>query len=181
MMDAPPATITACNLPGWDSYGSGKAVDFALVVLPCTTPLPPLTHSASHCENGTVTLTASGCSGTYSWYSSSSSDVVLGTNSSFTTPALSTTTNYFVSCTVNNCESTRTVATATIIAPTITSNASEIICAGAPMTLTASGCTGTITWSTGATGSSLTVKPTASASYIAFCKLPSGCVRHASY
>lgn len=62
--------------------------------------------------------------------------------------------------------------------PTLTSTASSIS-SGGSSTLTASGCSGTVTWSTGATNSSITVSPTVTTTYTATCT-ENGCVSKAS-
>ncbi|MBO0934690.1 hypothetical protein [Fibrella aquatilis] len=55
-------------------------------------------------------------------------------------------------------------------APTLTVSPSASICAGTSVTLTASGCAGTVTWNTGATGASLIITPSAgSVGYFATC------------
>lgn len=62
--------------------------------------------------------------------------------------------------------------------PTLTSTASSIS-SGGSSTLTASGCTGTVNWSTGASGASITVTPTVSTTYTATCT-ENGCTSTAS-
>lgn len=57
----------------------------------------------------------------------------------------------------------------TPIAPVITSNTSSTICAGSSTTLTATGCTGSVSWSTGATTSAIIVNPTANTTYTSAC------------
>jgi hypothetical protein len=47
----------------------------------------------------------------------------------------------------------------------------DSICAGKESMLTASGCSGTVSWSNGGTEKSITVKPTATTNYIASCKV----------
>ncbi|MCE6990006.1 M64 family metallopeptidase [Dyadobacter sp. CY323] len=49
--------------------------------------------------------------------------------------------------------------------------AADSICAGFETVLTASGCRGTTSWSTGVLGTSLTVKPTTTTAYIASCNV----------
>ncbi|MCU0325203.1 MAG: choice-of-anchor A family protein, partial [Spirosomaceae bacterium] len=123
----------------------------------------PTATGASRCGAGTVTLTASGCSGTYNWYAASTGGASLGTGASFTTPSLSTTTTYFVDCNNGTCTSTRNAATATInpvpAAPTTTDNSR---CGNGTVTLTASGCSGgQISWFAAATGGSAIASNTA--------------------
>ncbi|MFN3851730.1 MAG: CUB domain-containing protein [Spirosomataceae bacterium] len=123
----------------------------------------PTATGASRCGAGTVTLTASGCSGTYNWYAASTGGASLGTGATFTTPSLSTTTTYFVDCNNGTCTSTRNAATATInpvpAAPTTTDNSR---CGNGTVTLTASGCSGgQINWFAAITGGSAIASNTA--------------------
>lgn len=60
--------------------------------------------------------------------------------------------------------------------PTVTLNGNEVICEGASVLLTASGCSDTFRWSTGATSSSITVSPPITSSYTALCEKSNGCV-----
>ncbi|MFN0200363.1 MAG: hypothetical protein ACKVTZ_02525, partial [Bacteroidia bacterium] len=62
----------------------------------------------SVCMGGASTLTASAPSGTFNWYSLSSGGSALQSGSSFSTPTLAATTDYYVDCTVNGCPSART-------------------------------------------------------------------------
>ncbi|MBK7807565.1 MAG: carbohydrate binding domain-containing protein [Saprospiraceae bacterium] len=119
----------------------------------CTTlPSPPTAVNGERCGTGTITLTAGGCSGgTIHWYSSPSSQVSLGTGTSFTTPSLSATTVYYVGCTVGVCASeTRTAVSAVINAlPTISiTGANSTICSGGTvaMTTSVSGGFGSVTY-----------------------------------
>lgn len=58
-------------------------------------PASPTTTGASRCGTGTVTLTASG-SGTLQWYNAATGGSLVNTGTSYTTPSLTTTTNYYV-------------------------------------------------------------------------------------
>src|SRR5207247_122016 len=63
-------------------------------------PTTPSTTGASRCGSGTVTLTASGCTGgTLKGSNVSINGQQVATGGNFTTPALSATTTYYVSCT----------------------------------------------------------------------------------
>ncbi|PWK26435.1 SdrD B-like protein, partial [Arcicella aurantiaca] len=124
----------------------------------------------SICAGSSTTLTASACSGTYTW-----SNAVSGTTATSITVAPTATTNYTVTCTVNGCTSPASAnATITVNAipsqPTVTGGG-VTICAGASATLTASGCTGTYTWSNDATTASITVTPTVTTDYTVTCKV----------
>jgi len=56
----------------------------------------PTASDDTICGSGSVTLTASGSSGNYTWYDASSGGNVVGTGASFTTPVLTSTTTYYV-------------------------------------------------------------------------------------
>ncbi|WP_460474422.1 Ig-like domain-containing protein, partial [Emticicia fontis] len=107
------------------------------------------------CALGTLTLTASGCAGTINWSNGSSGSSL--TLSSVGTYSISAT------CTVGSCISVASTAVTGLqiasqpSAPTITAPNPKIVCAPGTLTLTASGCAGTINWSSGSSGSSLTL------------------------
>ncbi|MCK6610613.1 MAG: fibronectin type III domain-containing protein, partial [Bacteroidia bacterium] len=65
-----------------------------------TAPVVSSTTPATRCGTGTVTLQASGSGsgfGDLKWYATASGGTAIGTGSSFTTPSISSTTNYYVS------------------------------------------------------------------------------------
>ena len=79
----------------------------------------PATTSNSRCGAGSVLLSASGApaGGSYRWYTVATGGTAIGgaTGPTYTTPALVTTTTYYVSAVLGGCESTsRTAVTATI-------------------------------------------------------------------
>jgi len=110
---------------------SGYSDVVAFTVNSGTPPASPSATGVARCNTGTLTLTASGCGGTYRWYNSQFGGTLLGSGASFTTPSISVTTTYYVSCTVSNCESPRTAVTASIVgAITVTSSATGTVCSG---------------------------------------------------
>jgi AraC-like DNA-binding protein len=136
----------------------------------------PNSTGQSICAGSTATLTATGCGGTYKWYSSNTSTTILASTASYTTPTLNSNTTYYVSCTVSSCESSRKATTVTVTSPPSAPTASAsgtAICNGQSVTLTATGCGGTVTWSTGQSGSSISVNTTGT--YAAKCTV-NGCV-----
>jgi gliding motility-associated-like protein len=116
-------------------------------------PPAPTPINASICGPGSVTLSASGCTGgTYNWYSASTGGTLLYTGNSYTT-TVSATTSFWVSCTsADNCEGPRAEVIATVnpITPgTIGTN--QVKCSGAdPDVLT------NIASGTGGVGSAIT-------------------------
>ena len=118
----------------------------------CTPPAAPTVNSVSINSGQTATLTASNCTGTVKWYDANSGGTLLFTGNPYTTAALTTSTTYYTSCTVNNCESTsRGNGTVTVnggctppAGPTFAQVGSASI---QSFTLTANGCTaGTVKW-----------------------------------
>lgn len=68
------------------------------------------------CDAGSLTLSANGCLGIYSWYATPSGGDTLATGANFITPHLDTTTTYYVDCKVATCSaSIRTPVQAIII------------------------------------------------------------------
>lgn len=133
----------------------------------------PTANNAAICTGQSAILTASGCTGsTYKWYSSATGTTILASNPSYTTPTLTSTNTYYVSCTTtNNCESIRipVVVTVNSIPTTPTVATPNPICLGQTATLTSSGCSGTVKWTGGLLGSSISVSPSTTRNYRAAC------------
>jgi hypothetical protein len=92
--------------------GSCPSTRVAVTATITTVAADPITTDTSRCGNGTVTLTATSPS-TITWYDSPGGNVV-GTGSSFVTPALSTTTTYYAVAGISGCTSNPVPAIATI-------------------------------------------------------------------
>ncbi len=125
-------------------------------------PVAPTATGTTICANSTATLTATAPGGIYQWYDSASGGTLLVTNASFTTPALTSTTTYYVQTTVGGCISPRTAVTVTVnpipAAPTASSTST---CSGSSATLTATAPGGTYDWfATASGGTSLGTGPT---------------------
>ena len=89
------------------------------------------TNPGSRCGMGTVTLGASATAGTISWFASASGGTSLGTGAQFTTPSISTNTNYYVEVTSNGCTSERTSVLATVNTnPTVSNPGNQNVCVG---------------------------------------------------
>ncbi|MBL0337507.1 MAG: immunoglobulin domain-containing protein [Chitinophagaceae bacterium] len=96
---------------GCSSYSD--IVDLIVTGAPNTAPTGV---GGVRCGTGTVALSASGCAGgTLNWYSTLFAGSFLGTGANFTTPSISATTTYYVSCTTSGCESPRTAVTAIVV------------------------------------------------------------------
>ncbi|RFS17822.1 M36 family metallopeptidase [Emticicia sp. C21] len=116
---------------------------------------PPSPTGNSRCGTGTVTLTATGCAGgTINWYASATGTAILATGTTYTTPSISSSTTYYVSCIISGCTSTRATVTATVNpTPGLPTPTGASRCGPGTVTLTASGCAGgSVNWYTVSTG-----------------------------
>lgn len=80
-------TLTATN-------GNGSDAEVKTSYITISNPVAPTTTGASRCGSGTLTLSASG-SGTIFWFDALTGGSQLGTGNTFTTPVISSTTNYY--------------------------------------------------------------------------------------
>jgi photosystem II stability/assembly factor-like uncharacterized protein len=170
-------SITAtCTVGSCISPASSAVTGLEIV----TQPVAPTITSPNQkvvCAPNTLILTASGCAGTVSW----------STGASGTSLTLSSVGTYSITatCTVGSCISPASTAVTGLeivtqpIAPTITSPNQKVVCAPNALTLTASGCGGTVNWSTGASGTSLTLSSVGTYSITATCTVGS-CISPAS-
>jgi PKD repeat protein len=146
--------------------GDKTATATEAIDIRCDAPAPTvsLPSKTALCPGESIQLSASCASGTVLWSNgaTTSSIVVSGEGT------------YSAQCNKGGCLSTKSNAyTFTInpkpATPTITASKSTL-CPGESVVLTASACiNGTITWSNGKTGTSITETPTASISYTARC------------
>lgn len=150
-----------CNVNGCNSPASAPAK----ITVSATAPTITATKETI-CNGGSSTLTASNCSGTIVWSN--------GQTTSSITVDPSATITYTVTCSAGTCDATAsktiTVNTATNTAPVISTNNSNL-CTGGTITLTATGCAGTVVWSNTMTGTSITVNVTSNIIFAAACKI----------
>ncbi|MBD2699620.1 gliding motility-associated C-terminal domain-containing protein [Spirosoma sp. BT702] len=139
------------------------------------TPDAPIVKPASAliCANDIVTLTASNCAGTVHWQNQNGD---LSTSGTSWTGNVAKTTVFQATCEQNNCVSNPSkpvsIQAALPTIPTIIASQREI-CAGQNVTLTASGCSGSVRWSDGATGLVRNVTPYQATTYRTVCQLGS--------
>lgn len=119
-------------------------------------PAAPSVLDRTICSGNSAVLTATAPGGTYEWYSDLSGGTLLGTEEIFNTPVLSSTTTYYVQATINDCTSSRTSVTVTVIptpaAPTVMHPS---ICSGSSVTLTATAPGGDYKWFDAAIGGNI--------------------------
>ncbi|QDK82146.1 DUF11 domain-containing protein [Spirosoma sp. KCTC 42546] len=161
-------------------YGTCKdsTTTTVTVALACTPPSPTGTPAA-RCGTGTVTLTATGCDATYPavWFSDAALATQVGTGNSFTTPAITATTTYYVACVKDaTCKSAGVSVVATVNAlPTASAVATAATCnaagtaanADGGLTLAGFGATDKYDYNLGATY-------TGSATYASATAIPAG-------
>lgn len=142
-------------------------------VVVATLPVPTATP-AEICEGQSSTLSATGCSGgTFNWSN--------GTTTASLSVSPTITTTYSVTCTQPHGTSFPANVTLTVnakpSAPTLSASPATII-NGSSTTLSASACTGTVTWNTipAQTGASIIVSPQITTIYTATCTSAKGCV-----
>lgn len=97
-------TVNGCT-------GARAAVTATVIAIPA----PPTATGGNVCTGNSLTLNATAPGGTYQWYDALSGGTLLTSATSYTTPVLTSSTNYFVQTTVSGCTSTRTQVTATVI------------------------------------------------------------------
>ncbi|PTS88324.1 hypothetical protein DBR27_23685, partial [Flavobacterium sp. HMWF030] len=136
-----------------NNLGCRTATNYVINAQPTITAVA----AGSRCDSGSVILGATASAGTINWYTAATGGSLVATGTSYTTPNLSVTTDYYVEAVANGCKSaTRTKVTATVnTTPTITSTTSRSRCGAGTVTLSASASAGTINWYSNVTGGTL--------------------------
>lgn len=136
-----------------DATNNGCTSTSRTAVIATVSNIPTITSTtpASRCGTGTVLLGATASAGTINWYAAASGGVSLGSGTSFSTPSISSSTNYYADATDGGCTTaSRTAVTATINAKPVASVGYQS-CAGingsTTIRLTPSGGTGPYTFS----------------------------------
>jgi gliding motility-associated-like protein len=128
----------------------------ATLTIVTSLPPPPVTDGSS-CGSGPITLKASGSSnGNYRWFTAATGGSIGGeVNNTYITPAITTTTTYYVSIVSGPCESPRTPVQAAVTPlPTAPVVASVASCSNTTVTLTAPVSDGETFWYEDPTGGS---------------------------
>jgi ELWxxDGT repeat protein len=94
---------------------AGGCVATATTSVTINTVPPPTANGVTILSGNTASLTATGCS-TYKWYSQATGGLATFTGQNFTTPILTSNTNYYVACNaVTSCESARILVVVTVL------------------------------------------------------------------
>lgn len=128
-----------------DSNGSwSEYLEDEFTVLNCTPPPAPTGVNGSRCNEGTVSLSATGAAPgqQYRWYAGDLDLTALGTGDIFTTPEIAVTTDFFVGIfdPITLCESTRTKVTALVVPvekPVLNASGNIQLCEGSSFLLSA--------------------------------------------
>ncbi len=157
--------IYGCSGTGSGSCNQGVSSIVKVTVNPV--PNTPIITPASVviCPNQSAILTASGCIGIVTWNGGQTGSTL----------SVSEAGSYSANCVLSSCISTTSsLATVTLasggtpVDPPIISGTATI-CNGQSTTLTATNCSGLVTWSDGSTGAIINVSPSISVDYTATC------------
>lgn len=149
-----PLTTTTHSVTVTDANGCKGTATWTVTVN--TPPTINITGTTTICKGSSTTLTATGAQ-TYQWSTGATGQILE------VSPA-ATTTYYVVGTDANGCSTQKEVTVTVNNLPTVSISGNNSICSGGSTTLTAAGAI-TYVWSTGASGSSITVKPTATQDY----------------
>lgn len=155
----------ACSGTGSGSCNQSTSSVVRITINPI--PSGPIITPASViiCPTQSTTLTASGCNGLITWNSGQTGSTL----------SVSGEGTFAATCTLNNCVSAAS-ATANVsvasggipVAPPVISGTATI-CSGQFTTLIATNCSGSVAWSDGKMGTSISVNPSISTDYTATC------------
>lgn len=110
-------------------------------------PDSPTASNVTICSGSTANLAATAPGGTYEWFDAPINGNRLIVSPDFTTPALFSSTTYYLQTNLNGCTSKRTPVTVTVTpVPAAPIANGTTICAKQPATLTATGSSGTYEW-----------------------------------
>ena len=134
-------SLTATN------YNGSNTKTMNLLITVTAIPTITATTPASRCDSGAVTLNATASSGTINWYADASGGTSIGSDASFVTPTLSSTTTFYVESASGTCVSPRLPVIATVNnTPTITSTTPATRCDSGTVTLSATSNAGSVAW-----------------------------------
>ncbi len=165
-----PSTTTAYTVSGGNPGCSSIATKVVTVTVNAL-PTVGITGTASLCAGQGTVLTATGTASSYVWGMGE-------TTASISILPTVTTTYTVTGMHANGCSSNATKTVTVNALPTVAAT-SPTICGGSTATVTASGAS-TYTWSTGATGASLVVSPSASTNYTVTGTSATGCANTAT-
>jgi gliding motility-associated-like protein len=119
------------------SITSARTPVLVQAMAPPVAPTVNTDNKATVCEGQFATLTASGSTGTYTWYNVPVGGSPIKHGNPFTTAVLTTNRTYYVETNVNGCTSERTKVDVTVTsAPNVTSGTGDVVCSGTALNYT---------------------------------------------
>ena len=119
------------------TQGSCQAI-YPITLAAPAAPTTPVVNPVGICSGNTATLNVQSpvATQTYSWYSVASGGTALGGGTSFTTPALTSNTTYYIETSSGSCTSNRVPVTVSITTVTDPVVNNAVVCTGNAATLT---------------------------------------------
>lgn len=162
-------TLTPTNTVGTTTYyvtesvGTCESAAATVDVIINPTPAPPIPgNDTTYCIGdpiGPISATANG-GGTLNWYSDAALTTNIGTGNTVTPTSIIGTSTYYVTETINGCESPAATIDVTFIAPPFALITGDtMICMGQSTTLFATGTGTSWSWNTGSNAGSITESP----------------------
>ena len=152
-----PTANTTYTVTGTNSFGCTKTAT-KLVMVSTPSIIITATPSATICAGSSGTLTASGAS-SYVWSTGQSTASISGSPTASSSYTVTGTNS--IGCTATAIKNVTVNPSPTVA---VTANPFDTVCSGTSVTLNASGAN-SYAWSTGGTGASIAVSPTANATY----------------
>ncbi|WP_167667841.1 Ig-like domain-containing protein [Mucilaginibacter gossypiicola] len=155
--------VLTSNKTYYVEHATGSCTSDRTPVTVTVTPAPdaPVVPDGPVVCNGSSTpLTATSTQGgTFQWFATATGGTALFSGATFTTPALTATTTYYVQTTVGTCISDRSAITVTVLDPVSNPVVQPVpaICSGTSATLTATGSPDDYEWYDQAAGGNLLV------------------------
>ena len=167
-----PTSTTTYSVSGTSIAGCTSSNPAIATVTVANTLTVSITGANSVCNGQAANLTAGGAT-TYTWNT--------GATSSTIAPVPSTNTTYSVTGASGTCSNTAVLNVTVNTLPTINATTDNtLMCTGQTASLTASGASTSYTWSTGATGTSISVSPTVTTNYTVTGTDANGCENNAA-
>lgn len=151
--------LSAGTLVVYAAEGNGNcsSARVAAVATIHATPAAPTVTPDTICDGEMALLTVGTATGVYNWYSDAALTALVFVGNTFSTPALTANTTYYVTArSNNNCESAATQVDVVVnLRPTTPMATPDTICDGETATLTTTNAGGTTNWYSNATGTNL--------------------------
>lgn len=120
--------------------GAGQPIQYTVTITQPPAVAAPSASDVNICPGQSATLTASGSTGQYNWYSDAQGTNLVGTGASITLPNVTQSSTYYVQAVSGNCTSALTPVQILINpSPTVSITGDNTVCLGATFTLDGSG------------------------------------------